>query len=244
MRKSILLTLGLAAACVLASCQGATKIKKEEFVAASEKLEAHTYSNATVKFDQKRVTLVGDFDTFQNDIAATREAETKSKVTLKLLPVEEKNFKYEEKCTYDAEGGKWNLDNPDGEAEALQILEQTMVYTIESTLPNIEESLNEEGVTGSLYFYKNPYKIEVKLDNTEEDEDGIRTTMKETETIQFDKYGFVTKISVSQSISYKIVDEVAFKTAMGVNDLGFEVDVSAYNKMYYKLNFTYTFSYK
>lgn len=245
MKKSVLFVLGLTSALALASCKGATKITKDEFAEESLKRDPHTYQRATIKYSIETTSKVVDMETLYAEVAVAVGNGQKTTIKLKLKDGENNKQSGEEKCTFNTETNKWELDNPNGNSIVLSTLSLNMASSI-SMASKYEEDINTKDVSGYVNYYKDPFKVEIKIAEVTL-QDGLKCSDVLKQSVQFDEYGFLTKGSVTLDTTYKVIDHAALVSSMGYTSLanfGVHVDLSAYSKMYYKEVTTYTISYK
>ena len=170
MKKVAKFVLSLAAICALTGCN---KVSAEKFQAAVDKLEAHEYSEATVKYEIN-VTGTGVME------GMTEKA------------------KGEIKYTYDSSTKTWSTSSDDN--HSLQC--RSYIFTIKGrNVSEVQKSDDDDGIKTTTTFYTNPLKIEVKQKGTKKTDKSTRKA-NDTTTMTFDKYGYTTKYASKMDESY------------------------------------------
>ena len=183
MKKLATLSIGLIAVCALTACGGKGKeVKEEEFKAKAAEIEEHEYTSATVKFEYSDVTSVeGEED---------QKQEGKGEI------------KFEKK------DGEWTTDSEDEYVEVAQ-----------SYLEGNLKDLAKEDISGSISgvyagaetsctFYVNPFGIDYTLKGQIELL-GAKMDIDQKGYMEFDKYGYMTKIEGSGTVDTTVDQEIA-----------------------------------
>lgn len=182
------LALG-AAVFSLAACASGNKVTEEKFKEEASNLPAASYTEATLKI--KASYHIEGTGLFDGDTTV------------------DGTYTYK----YDSEEGVWVAQEEDGDGLEDNIFSlKEMDLNAAFNLEDIEDIDQEAKDSVQISYFINPLKVEMKINysgNTETEGITVNSSAKGNGSIEFDKYGYVTKSTVKMDIVSQSSGKVA-----------------------------------